>query len=599
MIAKTQRWCGGAGFGVGLCVALIIGGAFPAHAQGSGHGVVWADITDVLGRNLPSKIELHPKGEVKRLLIKAPKGSGRWKCPVGAYAAHVFVYDGDIPIMVDIQDIVVAEGKTADILVSLVEGTAGDLTVRAFDQDFDLVLDRVELAAGTNPGDPSSFPLCEPFPVDTPVLSKKVGWYKGELHCRSVYGGGTETVKKLVKRAEAAGLDFLAITDPNTMDACFDAGFESDKVALIPAMAWGSDQRGWALIYGPRTLPETAASSPDAQGVCQRVQAQGGIFAIAHPCFPKMPWQWNLSYVNAIEVWCRGWRDVPPITVEALGREYGRRVQGELVYPISQAAATRDLSANGQGALYWDYETVGGLVASPIAGSYSSDPSVPLGRPVTYVCAPEKSVQGILYGLRKGRTFVTSHKDGPLISFVADIGKDDTIDAYMGGVIPIGVESTLQFRVKNAQGKKVQLLVNGHPAITRIIKPKREDGWFGVVADFTPTGHTVYRVRVIDTPDKPGFGAVDVLAMSSPIYTAKMIEVDSEGRLTEDMIIDLSGNSIVGEMRVTDYKTEEGGKVWVRGAQPPVVRRPAMEDEGEFQLPPGATVQTLEPAARF
>ncbi|MDZ4858436.1 MAG: CehA/McbA family metallohydrolase, partial [Candidatus Hydrogenedentes bacterium] len=381
---------------------------------------IFIEATDAQQRPLPGYVDLVPieagKG-IKRLNLE--KGKVLAPVAAGKYQARIFVFDWDLPLMAHIEDVTVTQGNLSNVSFEL-RKEYGGLPLRAFDRDFDLVLDLVELMANTNPANPSDFPGAEPVPFDSPVLERKAGWYKGDLHVKSLHGGGAESVAQLVQRAEKSGLDFIAITDRNTMDACFDAGVHSKKVVLIPAMEWGDDERGVALVYGPRTLPAKPGSFKDDQGVCQRVQAQGGIFVVAHPCFEKGTWQRGLGFVNGIEVWCRDFRKVPGTSLDKLLDEYQRRVDGDLVYSISMAANSPNLSANGQAAMFWDYELTRGLKAACIAGSMSSHPDVPMGQPLTYVYAPEKSVNGILNGLRLGRTVITAGPDAPFIEFLAN-----------------------------------------------------------------------------------------------------------------------------------------------------------------------------------
>lgn len=554
-----------------MCLNLLMLNAL-SEAYAAAEGQVWVSVNDASGRRgLRSKVELRRPGLPEPIAIRANDGEGMFSVPVGSYAAYVYVYDSDIPVLVHIEELEVTDSGTADVLVSLVEGMAGGMTPRDFDGDFDLVMDRVELESGTNPADPASYPGGEPIPFDSPVLDREPGWYCGELHARSEYGGGTETVKELVSRAEDAGLDFLAITGRNTMRACLDPDFRSKEVVLIPAMEWGNDDLGIALIYGPRTFPESAAGLPDAQGVCQRVQAQGGVFAIAHPCFPEGHWEWGVSYVNAIEVWCREWNAIPPISLDQFREEYQRRTrENRLVYSISQAVSTEGLSANGQAAIFWDYEMVRGLKASPIAGSLSSSPSVPLGRPVTYVYAPDKSVAGILAGLRRGRTMVTTHRDGPFIFFRADVGKDGTDDVGPGGIVPLEAEVELQIQVKNAAGKKVQLLHNGHPILTKVVPEDSRKGYYEVRMTQYPLSYSAFRVRVIE-PGEPGtFGLVNVLAMSAPIYAQPIVVTDGDADPSHAWVRLKRENEGVPPATVTGM-LEQNGRVYVRTQKQPYV----------------------------
>ncbi len=486
-------------------------------------GTVEIDVTDILGNERHSIIELRPAGAKAREVIKVdvPEGRLRKAVPAGRYECYIYVVENGFPVLIEAQGIDVAEGGTCFVPVSLLEGTSGNKPLSAFDQDNDLVLDRVELAWGTDPQDAADVPGRKRLSFDNKVVSEDSGWYKGDLHVHSVYGRpGGEPVGRLISRAEKMGLDFLAITDRNTMAACKDESFKSDSVVLIPAMEWGADETGIALIYAPRTFPEPAATVPEAQGVCVRVQAQGGIFALAHPCFPTAPWQLRLAYVNAVEVWCRPWRSVPPMSLQLLSEPSRRRHDGKFVYPIAVAAATTGLSANGQAAVFWDEYIERGFRACAIAGSGSASSKVPMAEPVTYVYAEQKSTEGILDGLRSGRTFVSAGIDGPRLRFIVDVLGDDSVDVNIGGVIPLNVDSVFNVAVENAKGKKVQVLFEGKPIITKVI----ESGHFSQFFPQTPQYAGAYRVRVIDTPDgrDKGFGPIEVLAMTSPIYAANI-----------------------------------------------------------------------------
>lgn len=487
-------------------------------------GTLEINITDVLGHDLQARVELQSKdtAAAKPIVIEVPQGRVQGTAPPGTYKAYVYVYFLGVPIMVEAQDIAVRANETAYVLVNVLEGASENLTVFDFDRDCDFVIDRVEMSCGTDPADASSVPGRELLPLDERVLAEEEGWRRGELHAHSQYGIGQETVAQLVKRAEKQRLDFLAITDRNTMAACKDEAFKSDSVVLLPAMEWGSEERGVALIYGARTFPEFVDSIPQAQALVDLVQAQGGFFAVAHPCFPTAPWQWGLGYVNGVEIWCREWRAVPPVAVEQLNDDMTERLEGKLIHSIAFAAASSGHSANGQASVFYDAELVRGLKAAVIGGSYSANRKVPLASPVTYVYATEKSVRGILDGMRRGRTYVSSGLKGPKLHFNVDVLKDQKVDVSFGGVIPLGVPATFNVRVEEAKGKQLEVLLNGYPLVSK----KIENNNFVFRFHETPSVYSVYRVRVIDTPKKKGFGAVEVLAISSPIY-AQVIESDN------------------------------------------------------------------------
>jgi len=493
-------------------------------------GTLSAVLKTVVNTMLDGRIDLLSLegGATKSLEVK--KGSLSAQVPQGDYRAYVHVYDNGVPVLVQVQDLTVKAGQTAALSLDLLEGASGAVPIRAFDSDGDLAIDRVELDSGTDPYNAASIPGRAELPLDKTVIRSEGGWFRGDLHAHSKYGVGTESVPELVGRAEKGGLDFLAICDRNTLASTRDPGFKSNKTALIPAMEWGTDNMGVALVYGPRTTPDppstlTAAQAEwAAQAECIRVQAQGGIWAVAHPTFPTKPWQWGTSYVNAVEVWFRDWRGNPPLALNNLGEEVKVRKDGRLVHSIAAAASAaatagsmdENMSANAQACLFWDYELKRGLMGCAIAGSGSGSKKIPLAKPVTYICAKDLSVPSLLEGLRLGRTYISCDVDGPQLGFTADVMADNSVDVGIGGVVPLNVDIAFVAVVQKAPGKKLQVLENGRPIRT---VPINGDS---VAIRFTrhPTIYATYRIRVIGPadPKKSGFGPIEVYALSSPIY---------------------------------------------------------------------------------
>ena len=578
-------------------------------AKTSGASTVFVEVTNILKQALPGYVNLVSIDNLSAppVRLELDKGKALRPMPPGKYRAFIHVYDWDLPILCDIQDITVTQGDTSLISFELTQGV--DVPLRNFDQDFDLALDELELKAKTDPASPISFPNAEPLPFDSPVLDKRPGWYKGDLHVRSLHGGGVESVAELVKRAEKSGLDFIAITDRNTMDACYQADFKSDKIVLIPAMEWGDEKRGVALIYGPSTKPAPPSNFKDDQGVCQLVQAQGGIFAVAHPCFPTSPWQRGLRFVNAIEVWCREYRKVPGVALDKLTDEYRKRDEkGNLVYSMSLAASALELSANGQAIMFWDYETTRGLKAACIAGSLSSSPKVPMGAPLTYIFANEKSVRGLMEGLRWGRTVVAADPDAPFVDFVAEAQtKPRTLnvdltsseipkqtvaagqpDISIGGIVPLGLLVDFSVQVKNAKGMKLEILRNGWSILSKKVESDKLEMFR--ISD-TPTSYSVYRARLSKTPTEKGIGPLEMVSMTAPIYAQDIVPVDPTKKDPFDVWIKIKNDGLA-PAKVSE-RVEEGGKTRVRletGASP----QPVAASEAE-PIPGDANVKEIKP----
>ena len=308
-----------------------------SEERASESGMVEIDVSDIVGRPLHTVVEfVDSRGSLVRS-VEFPSGIGETSLPRGRYEAHVSVAHMGALFLVEVKPIQVSGQEAAYLLVSLAEGSA-NLGLHEFDRDTDLVIDRVELAVGTDPDDPKSLPGHETLEWPSPVLSSDAGWYVGDLHTFTDASIGSESVSKLVSRAERSKLDFLAITDRNTLAHTRDRGYRSNSVVLIPAMEWGTDDSGYALILKPGTVPRPANGDLHAQTVLDRVVQQGGVFAPAHPCFPTSPWLRTIGYFNAVEVWCREWRMIPPLTPRALPEHLLATSESKLLYPVARAA---------------------------------------------------------------------------------------------------------------------------------------------------------------------------------------------------------------------------------------------------------------------
>lgn len=502
-------------------------------------GKVSVYATDALGRDLDGRIELHGDSGAF-FLMPLTEGKAEGEFPAGEYTVLVSVFSEGVPVMAEAEAVSLEPGGSEIVIASILEGTSGQLPLWGFDQDFDMAIDRVELTLGTDPEDASDSPGRRRLDWQSPVLSPDAGWYRGDLHVHSNYhetslGSGTESVGALIRRAEKQDLDFIAIADRNTMESIYDKDYKSNSVALIPAMEWGTDAAGVALLYGPRVVPELVTTAEEAQAIARMVQAQGGVVVAAHPCFPVGTWTWGLNYLNGVQVWSREWGGVPGIALEALPERL--RVQndsGGHAFSIAKAATHTLLSANEQAERFWMYELQNGLKASVYGGSGSGSKKVPMGEPVTYVFAPEKSARGILRGMWAGMTFVSQGVDGPVVRITADVRADGRYDVGIGGSIPIGVPTEFYVEVGRAQGKKLQIWNNGRIIISKTIDV---DGYVHTFRD-TPSIASFYHVRIVEPGGRDGVAANTVLAVTSPLYVQE-IYIETETMSVHDMWIRL------------------------------------------------------------
>ena len=88
------------------------------------------------------------------------------------------------------------------------------------------------------------------------------------------------------------------------------------------------------------------------------------------------------------------------------------------------------------------------------------------GQPTTWVFVRERSVAGILEGLREGRTFV-SHEPpayaGQRVYLEADRDNDGRFESMVGDTVPASAGVvTVVARVLNAQAHSLRFVVDGH-----------------------------------------------------------------------------------------------------------------------------------------
>ena len=108
----------------------------------------------------------------------------------------------------------------------------------------------------------------------------------------------------------------------------------------------------------------------------------------------------------------------------------------------------------------------------------------------------------------------------------------------IGGVIPTGVDVRFWVQVFNAAGKKLEVLLDGRPILTKVI----EGPTFVTRFDQTPKLRGVYRVRIIGPaePGKKGFGPLEVYATTSPIYAMNITPALIQQLLQKNPDMDMS-----------------------------------------------------------
>jgi hypothetical protein len=298
--------------------------------------------------------------------------------------------------------------------------------------------------------------------ADAPVVSTfsaaplRVGpaWYRGDLHMHDAHSDGSCLSQsgnkvpcplyKTVEAAAARGLDFIAITDHNTISHYNDMRELQpyfDRLLLMSGREITTFQ-GHANVYGTTAFIDFRLTSPHVPHIDQmlkQVQDLHGLFSINHPGSPSgaacMGCGWTVpdtdySRVTAIEAINGGSRDGPY-----------------------------------SGIPFWQDKLNQGFHITGVGGSDNHDADYPpqtrsaVGHPTTVVYASNLSEHAILDAIRAGHVFVdvegTSNR---ILEFTAQAGSESVA---MGDRIQSPAAQQVHFTVKMTG------LEGAHPEVIR------------------------------------------------------------------------------------------------------------------------------------
>lgn len=135
--------------------------------------------------------------------------------------------------------------------------------------------------------------------------------YIGAIHMHSVFSDGSGEVKDIVKAASEVGLDFIILTDHNTLRALSEGyeGFYNGTFLLVGCEINDKENKNHYLAL---RINETFSTRMSAKKYVKKVKDAGGIGFLAHPHekrthmeeHPPYPWtDWDIDDFNGIEIW--------------------------------------------------------------------------------------------------------------------------------------------------------------------------------------------------------------------------------------------------------------------------------------------------------
>jgi hypothetical protein len=234
-----------------------------------------------------------------------------------------------------------------------------------------------ELHVDPQPG-PPPVPRERPARRELPAAGGR-RWLAGDLHTHTVHSDGALTVPELACLAVGQGLDFLAVTDHNTVShhAELPAASARYGITLLPGQEVTVDT-GHANVFGDVGWVDFRTSPDDWLAHARR---RGGLMSVNHPIAGHVSWMLPMrDRPPLVEVWHWSWLDPRWTTPLAWWQAW-------------------DADAIPVGGSDWHRAGADGLV----------------GTPTTWVECEGSGPDAVLAGLRAGRVAISAGRHGPVL----------------------------------------------------------------------------------------------------------------------------------------------------------------------------------------
>jgi hypothetical protein len=223
-----------------------------------------------------------------------------------------------------------------------------------------------------------------PAPAERPArrsLPARPGhrWLAGDLHAHTVHSDGAMTVPELAGLAVRRGLDFIAVTDHNTVSHHAELAGAASRYAitLVPGQEV-TTAFGHANVFGDTGWIDFREP---ADRWLEAAERAGGLMSVNHPIAGPVAWLHAMARrPPLVEVWHWSWLDL------------------SWTIPLSWWQA-------------WD------PAAIPVGGSdwHREGADAPPGQPTTWVESEDADPAAILSAVRAGRVAISATRDGPVL----------------------------------------------------------------------------------------------------------------------------------------------------------------------------------------
>lgn len=303
--------------------------------------------------------------------------------------------------------------------------------------------------------------------------------YVGAIHIHSVFSDGSGEIPEIAVHAEESGLDFIMISDHNTLRG-LEEGYEKfygKTLVLIGCEINDRKNQNHYLAFG---INKTLSTRLPAKEYVKKINEAGGFGFIAHPHekrssmkeHPPYPWtEWDCADFTGIEIWNHMSEWMEGLTEQNKFNYF--------IHPLKSiiAPSAETLKVWDEISIKRKVVGIGGVDAHAhkvnMLGFFEVEvfPYKVLFKSVrTHILTPETLPRGeegnveeakrIIYGaLREGRCFVSNSYHGDASKF-RFFGTGPGGEFQMGDSVPFDLNLRLWVNLPKGQGE-IKLIRNG------------------------------------------------------------------------------------------------------------------------------------------
>lgn len=267
------------------------------------------------------------------------------------------------------------------------------------------------------------------------VVRRAAGWYRGDLHSHTDHSdAGARTVTQLIEAAKDAALDFLFLTDHNTISPLAEIDAFAGPDLLTAGGMELTTFWGHALVLGTRQWQDWRFRPGDGAitRLAEEVYTRGELFIMAHPGSVGDPtctgcaWRFGEMMPGAariVEIWNGPWA-------------------GDSNNPLALAC-------------YYDWLNQGHRLVATAGSDTHSNADYAAGPGFNVVYAEELSEAALLQAIAAGHLYLSS---GPRLTLTA--AEQDGTHRMMGDTVAQAATVTVQW-AQCPPGARLNVLANG------------------------------------------------------------------------------------------------------------------------------------------